>query len=829
MSSKTRSDVAPFFGNHGGSHLFYKAFIERTSDFNAINEKDVNDIRTNFPHAYSIMRACDYDNKGNMGDNDIHYEFTDFIINTALYLRYVQNIEYNSDSIMDMKGGGQAYDKLLADIKNNPDSLDDAMFANLINALFEDSGLAINDGDDGMLHFQSVGNHTQDGIVINLYKVPSDCVMYIKDPADNEELKIPGDAPFGLEESENFDVQIEENFVRKIYLQSDSNIIVIDNAICKFVRENTGDNRISLIDDDVGPNGLTRAGMEFHKNVFTKWNSLSDEAKNFYSGVVQLYKASGNSLEEVPQKDYYLPLERKTNYTIMLKNTPNGLPVFAKLIPKYSRDIFGDIWYTNNDGKHVKLELINPIVSEDVLRIIFVSCLYNLDFGTFQNAEFPEFPTNVTNKIFNINVDRFVQKRFMQIQDELKNRKKFTGKVINLADKNIWHVVNGKLSKKEDDAFVSYEFGDEGAKKSLKKSNKCFSTFANDKDCTDYITNCLLKNDSSSLAECAKMWKSGNFYSLTVDDIKNVNPHMAARTLQKFGFRTISVRDSSLNMKIDKFETVDHWIKEVLQQRWGQQKDLEGETLQSILENNDNVLNYLSLLVDYVNSNPSIINKNVFGKSDEANGVVKSTEYAMKLGIPLARKKKTSKTSAKIDFYNLTVYMQRLRDERKNSFVNSPSLTSRNQFNTPFSLPFQYGGNVTPVIDFLDTGEKPSASFSLFALIQTAIEGLRSMGKTIDDNATTEIQKKLQTMMNVENEMIRTLVYLEEYRYLIELFKEYDHEDLTLDKVRSLVDNNRVLLDKYDRQEDSIIKILKNIQNKLNEANDEKDYHEAVF
>src|SRR5438128_2713707 len=72
----------PFFGGDGRARLFCKYFLKGFGATQAINYPNAETIVDTM--AYDIMTAKNYTNKKEgMSDNDIHYEFSDFIVNTA--------------------------------------------------------------------------------------------------------------------------------------------------------------------------------------------------------------------------------------------------------------------------------------------------------------------------------------------------------------------------------------------------------------------------------------------------------------------------------------------------------------------------------------------------------------------------------------------------------------------------------------------------------------------------------------------------------------------------------------------------------------------------
>ena len=82
---QTRHELAPFFGNDGRADLFIKLFL---SNYNAsINEANAAEL-ANKSMAYDVMKAQNYEvNQPGTSDTDLHSDFTDFIVDTALFHR----------------------------------------------------------------------------------------------------------------------------------------------------------------------------------------------------------------------------------------------------------------------------------------------------------------------------------------------------------------------------------------------------------------------------------------------------------------------------------------------------------------------------------------------------------------------------------------------------------------------------------------------------------------------------------------------------------------------------------------------------------------------
>jgi len=83
-------------------------------------------------------------------------------------------------------------------------------------------------------------------------------------------------------------------------------------------------------------------------------------------------------------------------------------------------------------------------------------------------------------------------------------------------------------------------------------------------------------------------------------------------------------------------------------------KKAGGEDVVNIINSNENLLNYLQLLVEYVNLNPAILNKNLFkAKTVEAVGRITQSDLAKKLQIPMQRKPKQGFLAASLIDYNM--------------------------------------------------------------------------------------------------------------------------------------------------------------------------------
>jgi len=100
----------------------------------------------------------------------------------------------------------------------------------------------------------------------------------------------------------------------------------------------------------------------------------------------------------------------------------------------------------------------------------------------------------------------------------------------------------------------------------------------------------------------------------------------------------------------------------------------------------------------------------------------------------------------------------------------------------------------------------------LFSIIEQAIQDLKNMGKELHPDDQTRILQKVDNMKQVEKELIKIGMYLEEYRQLMDTFKDYKSELLTYDQIRQFVEKRESLLTRQTDEESNLLEILGSLQ-----------------
>lgn len=373
--------------------------------------------------------------------------------------------------------------------------------------------------------------------------------------------------------------------------------------------------------------------------------------------------------------------------------------------------------------------------------------------------------------------------------------------VISLTDKNIWKYDGNQLYRYDNATGnkVSYGDNDPATFNDLTKNNKCYSTLIEKGDCDKHVYECLLDDDNpNSLAQCWIVQDTGknldnDFYEKAKKDIGSMHPLVALRTLQRFGFRTSLKYDHEARMDLQKVESVDHWKNNYLDKKFPSESNY--------VKNNENLLKYLDLVVQYVNANPALINKHYSGKSSESMGDWPSSVYAEKLGL-----------QKQVPRYNAVSDYNRLKIHQRTGMMGATIL--RPPFGGPgVFAPFSSGVGIIggPGLGVMMGGghiQAPNGSAVVRNVVMTALKTMEHFNKSLDAESKKRIEDKIANMQKVESELNRTAEYLTEYSSLLEAFGDYTSTTLNERTLEDLVSRYNRLTQKHSNEERSMITVL---------------------
>jgi hypothetical protein len=567
---------------------------------------------------------------------------------------------------------------------------------------------------------------------------------------------------------------------------------------------------------------------------------------------------------------------------------------FGKKLPKFNKSIFGNIWYTSKTGDklYINRDKVDDNFFRDLYHAVYHNknekffegaeksyeeqqkeikelqrqlAFTQGEVATYQKTQevqqqtgqtqhttsllggggqfidvsvFDSFPISFPStdaKRFSTNVASIVKEKICAIQNasvvEAEPESEMPETVLDMMNKGIWsrdpenpkvfvRTINGKKVKMgcEDDELIKF----------LKEPHECYGTYVNgnQEQCNKFIFECLMSKDPDSLVKCLNITKFKDFYQVAKTDISNLHPVLALRILQQFGFRKYKEFDETAGMDLWKVECASHWLEHYVYKKYSK------ETFASMLHDNNQkqILSYLNLVSQYVNSNPSILNKDYQGACDEATGVFKVSEYAKKLSLQ-PRRDPYPEAPSRYDLMRLRSNIPFIRPTTP--FV----LTSTSgRVSTPFGMDItpgvgllraQVGGGskCEYIIKKISEGKHVVGANLISKYFNVLNKQLQSKGKKLSDNDYKNIMGRIEKLNKIEDEVLKSMCYIEEYNKLLDVFKDYKAEVLTEDNLKKFVQHQDKLFEKQNMNEGTLLEILIKISNLLDkDAKDSKDY-----
>lgn len=280
----------------------------------------------------------------------------------------------------------------------------------------------------------------------------------------------------------------------------------------------------------------------------------------------------------------------------------------------------GDVWYTKSVGTGSQPVKITGSGS-DILRRIYRAILReNID----RTAVTSLIPNAAVKLATNVKLDINYSVYFQNVVKDQTSTVPQTS--VDLDD--IWlNMSSGDIIKRRGDTFFRIENGVEHALREIDEQN-CYGTALKwDKDkCSKFYAECLLNDDRGGLQYCIDHFAGQNMHGIALQELNQLNPHVALKLLKKFKFqKTKSLADSSIYEPQD----YDSWAATVLPN----QPQLIKETILS--ESSDGLREYLKGVVAFVKRNPAILNP---GKSIKPADQTKLEMHRNSLGLKYAYK-----------------------------------------------------------------------------------------------------------------------------------------------------------------------------------------------
>jgi hypothetical protein len=359
------------------------------------------------------------------------------------------------------------------------------------------------------------------------------------------------------------------------------------------------------------------------------------------------------------------------------------------------------------------------------------------------------------------------------------------------------------------------EFNEELARE---VSNCASVGFTNDAvQCAAFLKNVALENHEQLAQVALKMTDD-----VAAETVRNLHPKFALAILKAFGFHRKVCKDKVAGRQLEKMQRESEWIDKFVDKKF---KDVD--TVKKIKEN-VKLRNFLDLLAQLINANPSILNDGLVVETEEGNGeIIVPKDLALRKIAP-AQSKKSGKPvlgwgeiqsnmnkvygsfSKGLTFDGMSTNSPFGMD---NLFPQMSMLTGANVVRgSTFGSMMGGGDEVKVFMQDHQTGLEYSRNVQ--KIIGELVENLqRNSNKTLSDAEVSSIGKKLKDFEMLERDLFETAWNIQKYSQLLKIVEvENRPEIISVSHVEKYVSKYNHLLNRYDKTGSSfntLISLLK--------------------
>jgi len=319
---------------------------------------------------------------------------------------------------------------------------------------------------------------------------------------------------------------------------------------------------------------------------------------------------------------------------------------------------------------------------------------------------------------------------------------------------------NGVLVRNTANGQVPVGQGSEYYNSQVTTGNKCMTTQFSG-DCTSYVTKCLRGED---IDQCKEFFTSQDWWATTQEEIRNMNPEIAMKTLRAFGFKEVTTYNSEHKRNIVRVQEVHTWVE-------GLSSVTNDQATINAIASNTKLVQYLKWVVQLVNCNPAVLNSNftgtVGGDGDYDPNRFSHTGLA-KMGLVARRPVRDSchkdidSLASAINRYNITLGI------RLNAPIVGGIIPVR---------PMVGGGSVVTLneaetsVDILRESRKETSTI-LGKTFEYLVKKLQNYQKDISPGDSAKIEQLINDLAKKENKLYEIINFVEKYSMIVDVFGE---------------------------------------------------------
>ena len=403
--------------------------------------------------------------------------------------------------------------------------------------------------------------------------------------------------------------------------------------------------------------------------------------------------------------------------------------------------------------------------------------------------------------------------------------------MVDLPTKTVWYRdANGKLFT----VLNGEKYGLNQYHEIVAKTMKCYGVTRNNKNCATMINNCILNGDINGCKNAL-----GDMYSSDqiIQDINRMEPYVAIKLLHRLGF---NISDVHVNGKfVKQVESVDDWFKRTIgasasapasgapaasapaasgaaapaaasaapagaEEGVGGEKGAEegddddfpklkstfgSSRIQLGGVHNANLIRYLKYVVEYVNGNPAILNKNYAGPAKQTRSDRQGSRVANK-------------------FDQLGLY-----------------LGSKFKLRTPIAFPGSSSmpifGNMLPLAFGGQQGGGDSLPYK--TIFDQLLVSLEKKGMKLEEGQRKTIAKKIDDLSNIHADVIKSINIIQNYNNLAKLGGEKQNAAITPVQMEQRIKQHNEMLETLAKKELTLAKVFKAVAYAIEKADEESN------
>jgi hypothetical protein len=330
-------------------------------------------------------------------------------------------------------------------------------------------------------------------------------------------------------------------------------------------------------------------------------------------------------------------------------------------------------------------------------------------------------------------------------------------------------------------------------------NTKCMTTNVQEnggETCASFLKGCLENGD---ITKCKAYLTNDKFWPDVKEEVKNIVPLVAVQLLQSFQFKTKEHYNNDFKLNVKTVETVQEWATRLKDQiASGTLNEAEVKSITS----NIKLIGYLEMLVDKINSNLTILNKDIKrGATIAISDPFKGSRFS-RLGVGF------NPVSPLSSLVSTVIRTNQTTKENMDRLAISLSLPQTFGFRMPMIL---RGGSTASVEA---TVQKQRDQFKhTWAQIEMQYAGLvkrlNASGKTLDKNDDQKIKELIAQLKDSELKLYKAMLYTEKYADLIEVHGQQDNSSsLSLVQLQQFVDMRQKYFERVSRKQSALASII---------------------